>query len=166
MGGGDEGGGRARAADTSTPSSLASQVDPLDFGGFTPLHIASRGASVECVRLLLEHGADGALEAQSGERPCDLAVGKETQDLFRDKMRDRSSPNPKRLRRSFSTNTLALLTLLPAAAEKFYEAGASGSAAAVKELCAGALAKSAPASIGRMYKSGAVKVGKMHVSTK
>ena len=140
-------------------------MDALDFGAFTPLHFAARCGSDECVRQLLAHKADGALEAQSGERPCDLAVGKETQDLFRDKMRDKS-PASKRLRRSFSTNTLALLTLLPAAAEKFYATGASGNITALRELCSGAVAASAPPQIGRLYQSGAVEVGKMHVSTK
>jgi ankyrin repeat protein len=48
-------------------------VSQADENGWTPLHLAARRGSKECVQLLLQHGADRDAKTTQGLTPLDVA---------------------------------------------------------------------------------------------
>lgn len=57
-------------------------VDGRGDGGFTALHSAAMNGDVELVELLLERGADVAVENAKGKRPADLASSDRVRTLL------------------------------------------------------------------------------------
>ena len=54
--------------------SAGAEVDPVQEGGFTPLHAAALSGKIDLVRLLLAHGADPSLPTADGVLPAALAA--------------------------------------------------------------------------------------------
>ncbi len=54
--------------------SAGAEVDPVQEGGFTPLHEAALNGKIDLVRLLLAHGADPSLPTADGALPAALAA--------------------------------------------------------------------------------------------
>ena len=47
--------------------------------GLTPLHYAAKGARGDCVKYLIDHGADLFIATHKGQLPIDVAEGGEVQ---------------------------------------------------------------------------------------
>lgn len=58
------------------------QVNTSDELGQTPLHIAARAGAVDCVRILIEAGADASARDAEGKLPIDVCRGDEVHQLL------------------------------------------------------------------------------------
>ncbi|EKX53051.1 hypothetical protein GUITHDRAFT_64779, partial [Guillardia theta CCMP2712] len=58
------------------------QVNVQDDFGMTPLHLASRSNSEECVRNLIEQGADCMMRDETGRKAFDLSTSKSVRHIL------------------------------------------------------------------------------------
>lgn len=53
-----------------------------DLGGTTPLHWVVKEGNLECVKVLVEHGADATCLDKNGESPYDIATATDHNDIL------------------------------------------------------------------------------------
>ena len=65
---------------------LGSEIDAVDWGGYSALHYAARRGAIGCVKMLLGHGASRRLVAMNGELPTDLTSCATTKALLNEQV--------------------------------------------------------------------------------
>ena len=87
----------------NTSPACRCDVNAKEYGGSTPLHIASSKGSVETVRELIKHGADVNAKEYGGSTPLHLASSKGSVETVRELIKYGADVNAPLANESYST---------------------------------------------------------------